>query len=246
MIRTAAKTAIGTKTGRTVSKKAIKTAAGTRRGRKALKVGAKTAGKAGIKAGKTGLKAGKVGAKHRASKAATPSGNRGWMKFGLVAVAGFALGALLGRSKNNGASSDYTSTTGHHSPDAESPAGQRGQTWGSGASLGNAGGGAGATGGASFGGAAMGPTSAPLVGEKRGAQADIGTGKQPEVEQRVKTSLGEDPRTQNMPRVNVEVNDGIADLRGPAPTEAAKQAAGEIALETEGVREVRNLITVSS
>lgn len=239
-MRRVAKTAVGTKTGRKVSKKAIKTAAGTRTGRKALKAGAKTAGKAGIKAGKTGLKAGKVGAKHKASKAATPSGNQGWMKFGLIAVAGFALGALFGRSKSNGASSDYTSTTGHHAPDPDSPAGQRGQTWGSGSSLSNAGGGAGAAGGS-----AIGPTSAPLAGEQRRPQADIGTERQQEVEQRLKTQLGEDPRTQNMPRVNVEVNDGIADLRGPAPTEAAKQAAGEIALGTEGVREVRNLMTVS-
>jgi osmotically-inducible protein OsmY len=48
-----------------------------------------------------------------------------------------------------------------------------------------------------------------------------------------------------MPRVNVEVNDGIAELRGAAPSEEAKQAAGEIAQQVEGVREVRNLIQVS-
>jgi osmotically-inducible protein OsmY len=48
-----------------------------------------------------------------------------------------------------------------------------------------------------------------------------------------------------MPRVNVEVNDGVAELRGAAPSEEARQAAGEIAQESEGVREVRNLITVS-
>ena len=48
-----------------------------------------------------------------------------------------------------------------------------------------------------------------------------------------------------MPRVNVEVNDGIAELRGVAPSEEAKLAAGEIAQEVDGVREVRNLITVS-
>lgn len=244
MIRRVAKTAVGTKTGRRASTKAIKAAAGTRTGRKALKAGAKSAGKAGLRAGKVGVKAGKVGAKHKASNVGTPTASRGWMKFGLVAVAGFALGALFGRSKSDGASSDYTSTTGHHSPDAGSPAGQRGQTWGSGSSLNNAGGGAGTTGGASSGGSAMGPTSAPLIGEQRGPQTDIATERQQEVEQRVKTRLGEDSRTQGMPRVNVEVNDGIADLRGPAPTEAAKQAVGEIALATEGVREVRNLMTV--
>ena len=50
----------------------------------------------------------------------------------------------------------------------------------------------------------------------------------------------------DMPRVNVEVNDGVAELRGPAPSEDAKLAAGEIAAQTPGVREVRNLLTVSS
>ena len=48
-----------------------------------------------------------------------------------------------------------------------------------------------------------------------------------------------------MPRVNVEVIDGIAELRGVAPSEDAKLAAGEIAQGVEGVREVRNLIQVS-
>jgi osmotically-inducible protein OsmY len=68
---------------------------------------------------------------------------------------------------------------------------------------------------------------------------------QDELEQRIRTQIGEDPRTAEMPRVNVEVNDGIAELRGSAPSEDAKQAAGEIAQGVEGVREVRNLITVS-
>jgi osmotically-inducible protein OsmY len=37
----------------------------------------------------------------------------------------------------------------------------------------------------------------------------------------------------------------VAELRGVAPSEDAKLAAGEIAQAVEGVREVRNLITVS-
>jgi osmotically-inducible protein OsmY len=45
--------------------------------------------------------------------------------------------------------------------------------------------------------------------------------------------------------VNVEVNDGVAELRGTASSEDAKTAAGEITSSVEGVREVRNLITVS-
>ncbi|MBD0253898.1 MAG: BON domain-containing protein [Rubrobacter sp.] len=68
---------------------------------------------------------------------------------------------------------------------------------------------------------------------------------QEELEQRIRTNIGEDPRTAEMPRVNVQVNDGVAELRGTAPSEDAKLAAGEIAQEVDGVREVRNLITVS-
>jgi osmotically-inducible protein OsmY len=68
---------------------------------------------------------------------------------------------------------------------------------------------------------------------------------QAEVEQRVRTRIGEDPRTAAMPRVNVEVIDGVAELRGPAPSQEVREAAGEIAADVEGVTEVRNLIVVS-
>jgi hypothetical protein len=57
--------------------------------------------------------------------------------------------------------------------------------------------------------------------------------------------IGEDPRTMDLPRVNVEVNDGIAELRGTAPSEEAKAAVGEIASSTEGVSEVRNLLIIA-
>ena len=88
------------------------------------------------------------------------------------------------------------------------------------------------------------PASGPLIGEQHGDVEGVGE-QQEEVEQRIRTRIGEDPRTAEMPRVNVEVNDGVAELRGVAPSEDAKLAAGEIAPEVEGVREVRNLITVS-
>jgi osmotically-inducible protein OsmY len=45
--------------------------------------------------------------------------------------------------------------------------------------------------------------------------------------------------------VNVEVNDGVAELRGTAPSEEAKTAVGEIASGTEGVSEVRNLLIIA-
>jgi osmotically-inducible protein OsmY len=47
-----------------------------------------------------------------------------------------------------------------------------------------------------------------------------------------------------MQRLNVEVNDGIAEIRGVAPTEDAKAAVQDIASNTEGVREVRMMMTV--
>ena len=63
-------------------------------------------------------------------------------------------------------------------------------------------------------------------------------------EQRIRTRVGEDPRTLGMQRLNVEVNDGVAEIRGIAPTEDAKAAVQDIASNTEGVREVRMMMTV--
>ena len=88
------------------------------------------------------------------------------------------------------------------------------------------------------------PATGPLIGEQHDTVEGVGE-QQEELEQRIRTNIGEDPRTAEMPRVNVEVNDGVAELRGVAPSEDAKLAAGEIAQAVEGVREVRNLITVS-
>ncbi|MBA2714572.1 MAG: BON domain-containing protein [Rubrobacteraceae bacterium] len=217
------------------------------------KVGARVAPVAGRTAGKVALKAGKGQAKlaRQAMSSREPRGPR-YLKYGFFALLGLAIGAAIARSKNGGTSgesSSYTDTTGHHSPDAGSPAGQRGETWGSGTPAGTAGGGGhqrsedpnrtGAERDYSD------PASGPLIGEHhRGSVEGVGE-QQEEVEQRIRTRIGEDPRTAEMPRVNVEVNDGVAELRGVAPSEEAKQAAGEIAQQIEGVREVRNLITVS-
>ncbi|QYJ14374.1 hypothetical protein Rxycam_00170 [Rubrobacter xylanophilus DSM 9941] len=89
------------------------------------------------------------------------------------------------------------------------------------------------------------PSAGPLVGEERRPESGAGTGQQEEVEQRIRSQIGTDPRTATMARLNVEVNDGVAELRGEAPSEEARRAAGEIASRTEGVREVRNLLTVN-
>src|ERR687890_424456 len=189
-----------------------------RRKRKAAKAsakaGARVAPVAGRTAGKAAWKLGKAEAKliRRAMSSQEPKKTR-YLKYGFFILIGLAIGAAIARSKkgeSSDESSSYTGTTGPHAPDPGSPAGERGQTWGSGTPTGTAGGG--------------------------GQQSPEGANR---------THLGEDPRTAEMPRVNVEVNDGIAELRGAAPSEDAKLAAGEIAQQVEGVREVRNLIQVS-
>jgi BON domain len=237
--------------------------AGKRKGAKAgAKLGKRVAPVAGRTAGKAALKVGKGQAKlaRQAMSSREPRGGR-LLRYGFFALLGLAVGAALARSRSGdsqGESSSFTGTTGHHSPDAGSPAGRRGETWGSGTPTGTAGGAA--AGGASDPaapqsaedpnrtGAERGfsdPSSGPLIGEQhRGSVEGVGE-QQEEVEQRIRTRIGEDPRTADLPSLNVEVNDGVAELRGPAPSEEAKQAAGEIAQETEGVREVRNMITVS-
>jgi hypothetical protein len=223
-----------------------------RRGAKAgAKLGARVAPKAGKVAGKTAWRAGVAQAKlaRQAASSREPRGLR-FLKYGFFALAGLAIGALISRSRRDGdASSSFTGTTGQHSPDAGSPAGQRGETWGSGTPTGTAGGGdhqrpedpnrTGAERDYSD------PSSGPLIGEQRRGSVEGVAEQQEEVEQRIRTRIGEDPRTMDLPRVNVEVNDGVAELRGTAPSEDAKTAAGEIASGVEGVREVRNLITVS-
>ena len=228
--------------------------------RTGAKLGARVAPKAGKVAGRAALRAGKGQAKlaQAAMSSKEPTGSR-FLKYGLFALAGFAIGAILSRSKGDqGASSSFTDTTGQHSPDPSSPAGQRGETWGSGTPTGSAGGGAAA--GASDPAAPQrpedpnrtgaereysDPSAGPLIGEHhRGSVAGVGES-QEEVEQRIRTRLGEDPRTADMPRVNVEVIDGVAELRGAAPSPEAREAAGEIASEIAGVTEVRNLIVVS-
>ncbi len=212
------------------------------------KVGARVAPKAGKAAGKTAWKLGKGQAKltRRAMTSQEPRPVR-FVKYGFFALIGLAVGTLIARRSGSGSdtSSSFTGTTGQHAPDAGSPAGQRGETWGTGTP----------TGGAhqrsedpNRTGAERSysdPSSGPLIGEqRRGSVEGVGE-QQEEVEQRIRTRIGEDPRTMDMPRVNVQVNDGIAELRGEAPSEEAKAAAGEIASSVEGVREVRNLITVS-
>src|SRR5215217_1945211 len=223
-----------------------------RKKRRAVKagarVGAKVAPVAGRTAGKAAWKLGKGEARliRRAMSSREPRKVR-WVKYGFFALLGLAI-ARARKGEPSGESSSYTDTTGQHAPDAGSPAGQRGTTWGSGTPTGTAGGGGQqAPDEANRTGAEReysDPATGPLIGEQHGNVEGVGE-QQEEIEQRIRTNIGEDPRTAEMPRVNVEVNDGIAELRGTAPSEDAKLAAGEIAQQVEGVREVRNLIQVS-
>jgi hypothetical protein len=221
-----------------------KKAKGARAG---ARVGAKVAPTAGKTAGKLAWKAGKSEAKLiRRAMSAQQSRKSRYFKYALFTLVGLALGAALARSRKDnettGGSSSFTGSTGSHAPDPGSPAGQRGETWGSGTPLGAAGGGASQGTGAER--DYSDPSSGPLIGEHHGPVEGVGE-EQGELEQRIRTNLGEDPRTAELPRVNVDVIDGVAELRGVAPSEDAKLAAGEIAQAVEGVREVRNLITVS-
>jgi hypothetical protein len=216
------------------------------------KAGARVAPVAGRTAGKAAWKLGKAEAKLiRRAMSAQESKKSRYLKYTIFTLIGLAIGAAIARSKKgetSEGSSSYTGTTGPHAPDPGSPAGERGQTWGSGTPVGTAGGGGQqGPGGANRTGAERDysdPSSGPLIGEQHSDVEGVGE-QQVELEQRIRTQIGEDPRTAEMPRVNVEVNDGIAELRGSAPSEDAKLAAGEIAQGVEGVREVRNLITVS-
>jgi len=188
------------------------------------KVGARVAPKAGKAGAKTAWKLGKAQTKlaRRAMSSREPKAAR-FVKYGFFALAGLAVGALISRSGRNGSISD-----------------QSGETWGgetqqrpedtnrTGAER-----------------EYSEPGSGPLIGEQHRGDVEGVPEQQEEVEQRIRTRIGEDPRTMDLPRVNVEVNDGVAELRGTAPSEEAKAAVGEIASGTEGVSEVRNLLIIA-
>ena len=230
------------------SKKRMGAKAGARGARVGARIGARVAPKAGRAAGRTAWRSGKVQTKlaRRALSSREPRGPR-YLRYGFFALVGLAIGALISRSGNrDDTSSSFTGTTG-----------QRGETWGTGTPTSTAG--SGATDGAaadhqqpedplrtgperSF----SDPSSGPLVGTDHSPEPPEIPVQHEEVENRIRTRIGEDPRTMEMPHVNVEVNDGVAELRGVAPSEDIKEAAGEIAASIEGVSEVRNLITVGS
>jgi hypothetical protein len=114
------------------SKKRKGAKAGVKGSKGSAKVGAWAAPKARRVARKTAWKAAKAEAKlvRHALSSREPRSAR-FLKYGFFALVGLAIGTLISRSDRED-SSTFTNTTGHHMPDAGSPAGQRGQTWGSG------------------------------------------------------------------------------------------------------------------
>ncbi len=216
--------------------KAAGTMLGTRTGRKATVKAGKTASKAAAKTAKAQAKLAK-----RALGSSEPTGSR-LLKYGIFALGGFAIGALVARSSGG-------------SEGASSPAGAQGDS---------------TSGGGQQGiriesGVAEPPLQKPEDPNRTGAERDysdpssgplIGRSHNPErgdvpvqheeIENRIRTRIGEDPRTLGLHHLNVEVNDDVVDIRGVAPSQDAKEAVTEIAAETPGVREVQNLMTVSS
>lgn len=192
---------------------------------KVLKGGAKSkrTRKAARRAGKVALKGGS-----RVLSPGKPARSR-YLKYGFFALAGFAVGALVARSGSRENSSTWGSGTGsdptsgapseHQRPEDPNRTGPEREY--------------------------SDPSSGPLVGRRhRGRIGDVPE-QQEEVENRIRTRVGEDPRTMDVPHLNVEVNEGVADIRGEVHSEEEKQAVEEIASSDEDVTEVRNLLTVN-
>lgn len=234
--------------------KAAGTLFGTKTGRKATATAGKAAGKAAAKTAKAQAKLAR-----QALSSSEPSGSR-FLKYGLFALGGFAIGALVARSSGgSNESSSSTDGSGQYNSDADGPAGRRGETWGSGTSTGSQQGTAPESGVAepplqkpedpNSVGADRGysdPSAGPLIGRSHDPERGDVPVQYEELENRIRTRIGEDPRTLGMQHLNIEVNDDVADIRGVAPSQSAKEAVSEIAADTPGVREVRNLMTVAS
>ncbi len=214
---------------------------GTKTGRQTSKLGTKAAARAGKRAGRMALKGGKAQTKlaKQALSSQELAGSR-YLKYGLFAVVGFAVGALVARSGNREDALYYT-----------------GDTWGGGGTSGStAGTGSDPAAPSSFqrpedqnrtgtGREYSDPSAGPLIGRShRGQVGDVPV-QHEEIENRIRTRVGEDPRTSDVPHLNVEVNDTVVDLRGQVHSEEEKQAIQEIASSTANVTEVRNYLTVN-
>jgi|GEM_PF-3488462 len=99
---------------------------------------------------------------------------------------------------------------------------------------------------ASAGPASAGPASAgqQAAGQQMG---DIPTPPpQKTIADKIRTHLGEDPRTSSLPRLNVNVAEGTAFIRGTVPPGFDQAAIREIAAAVEGVTDVDLQVTVTA
>lgn len=223
--------------------KAAGTLLGTSTGRKATAKAGKMAAKMAANTGKTQARLAK-----QAFASSEPTSSR-LLKYGLFALGGFTIGALVARASGGEDPSFADDAAG----------GRRGETWGSGGPAN------GTQGAGPESGLASSPLQQPEDANQTGAERDysdpssgplIGRSHDPERvdmpvqheerENRIRTRIGGDPRTLGLQHLNVEVNDDVADIRGVAPSQSVKEMVSEIAADTPGVREVRNLMTVAS
>ena len=220
---------------------AAKAKTGKEAGRVGGRAGAKSLAKAGRGASKYAAKRGKREVKI-AEKNLNSGGSGGsrLLKFGLLIVAGLSIGALVGRLMANQESEQQESSdTGTSGQNGSSSTGSSEETSGGTSSSSS-------TNEEDLPRGHSDPSSGPLIGTDHEDDIEGVTEDHQEVENRIRTSIGEDERTRAMPRPNIEVNGGVAELRGVVPSDEVKEAAGEIAAETEGVSEVRNLMEVNS
>lgn len=189
---------------------------------KAAKKAAPVVARGGVKAAKTTGRHALRGAKTEANLARQamsseePKSTR-YAKYALFALAGLAFGSLIGRA--GGGKSETSSSLNYQAPGEANQVGADRDF--------------------------SDPASGPLIGEETRPEMDM-TERNQITEQRVRTGIGEQVDTKGLPKINVEVNDGIVDLRGPVPSEEIKQTIESVASNTQGVREVRNNLTVDS
>ena len=76
------------------------------------------------------------------------------------------------------------------------------------------------------------------VGGIDGDHGTLAPSGDPQLADRVRTRLGEDPRTSDLPSLNINVVDGTVVVRGAVPGDADENAIREVVGSVEGVRDV--------
>lgn len=76
------------------------------------------------------------------------------------------------------------------------------------------------------------------VGQIDGDQGTLAPAGDPQLADKVRTRLGEDPRTADLPSLNINVVDGTVVVRGALPGDADEDAIRDVVGSVEGVRDV--------